>query len=355
MNWKITPKAQPMRSSTPRERNVVLKVDKLVKKYGSRTVVQGVSFEVREGEIVGLLGANGAGKTTSFRMACGLIPNNGGTVMLNGLDVTNWPMYRRAREGRLGYLPQDRSTFGTLTTEENLYAAAEYLGLSRSEQKRRCEAALQRFNLLHLRKMKVGMGGTGGLSGGERRRLEIARALLAEPKILLLDEPFANVDPITVEEMQKVIRELAETGVAVLITDHQVDETLAITDRSYIISHGKVLCSGTPIEVLSSDAAIETYFGGKAQFSLERFAKKLGGSVTGAAPANTEQTHAAAERLGSSRESAYDEESDTDRPQRPTLSLTRRKTEQPKRTRSPVDDEPEPNRFEGKMKNLFKR
>ena len=129
-----------MRSSTPRERNVVLKVDKLVKKYGSRSVVQGVSFEVREGEIVGLLGANGAGKTTSFRMACGLIPNNGGTVMLNGLDVTNWPMYRRAREGRLGYLPQDRSTFGTLTTEENLYAAAEYLGLSRSEQKRRCEA-----------------------------------------------------------------------------------------------------------------------------------------------------------------------------------------------------------------------
>ncbi len=276
LNWRMTPKSSKPQTFGTCERDVVLKVDKLVKIYGTRRVVDGVSFEVREGEVVGLLGANGAGKTTSFRMACGLIPADQGKVTLNGLDVTSWPMYRRAREGSLGYLPQDHSTFGALTTEQNLYAAMEFLGYSRSEQKKACDEALEKFNLKHIRKSKVGYGGTGGLSGGERRRLEIARALLARPKILLLDEPFAAVDPITVEGIQKVIRDLANDGIAILITDHQVDETLAITDRSYIINSGKVLCSGAPIEVLSNQEAVKLYFGDKAKYSRERILQKLG-------------------------------------------------------------------------------
>ena len=276
LNWRMIPKSTNAQALGTRERDVVLKVDKLVKIYGTRRVVDGVSFEVREGEVVGLLGANGAGKTTSFRMACGLIPADEGKVMLNGLDVTSWPMYRRAREGSLGYLPQDHSTFGALTTEQNLYAAMEFLGYSRSEQKKACDEALEKFNLSHIRKSKVGYGGTGGLSGGERRRLEIARALLAHPKILLLDEPFAAVDPITVEGIQQVIRDLANEGIAILITDHQVDETLAITDRSYIINSGKVLCSGSPIEVLSNQEAVKLYFGDKAKYSRERILQKLG-------------------------------------------------------------------------------
>jgi len=275
-NWRITPKSANVQALGTRERDVVLKVEKLVKIYGTRRVVDGVSFEVRQGEVVGLLGANGAGKTTSFRMACGLIPADEGKVMLNGLDVTSWPMYRRAREGSLGYLPQDHSTFGALTTEQNLYAAMEFLGYSRSAQKKACDEALEKFNLKHIRKSKVGYGGTGGLSGGERRRLEIARALLAHPKILLLDEPFAAVDPITVEGIQQVIRDLSNEGIAILITEHQVDETLAITDRSYIINSGKVLCSGSPIEVLSNQEAVKLYFGDKAKYSRERILRKLG-------------------------------------------------------------------------------
>ncbi len=349
LNWKITPKARPQRPSGRRERPVVLKVDNLVKRYGQRTVVQGVSFEVREGEVVGLLGANGAGKTTSFRMSCGLIPTNGGTVTLNGLDVTDWPMYRRAREGRLGYLPQDRSTFGTLTTEENLYAAMEYMGYSRSEQKRRCAEALKRFNLEHIRKTKVGMGGSGGLSGGERRRLEIARALLADPKILLLDEPFANVDPITVEEMQKVIRELADDGVAVLITDHQVDETLQITDRSYIVDKGKVLCSGTPLEVVSNPEAVKRYFGDKARVIRDRILERMNGREDTSARADVDGS-GETEDDRASRNDAFQRPFDA----RPDLSLNRRNVGSPK-TSSPKDDKPEQNRFEGKMRRLFKR
>ena len=352
MDLRISPKAQPLRPTGRRERPVVLKADKLVKKYGPRTVVQGVSFEVREGEIVGLLGANGAGKTTSFRMSCGLIPTDGGTVMLNGLDVTDWPMYRRAREGRLGYLPQDRSTFGALTTEENLYAAMEYMGYSRSEQKRRCAEALKRFNLEHIRKTKVGMGGSGGLSGGERRRLEIARALLADPKILLLDEPFANVDPITVEEMQKVIRELADDGVAVLITDHQVDETLQITDRSYIVDKGRILCSGTPYEVVSNQEAVKRYFGDRANVIRERIMKRMN-KIDVAASSGVDVVS------GQDRVSSYaasqNESARSSAPSRPTLSLSRRNNDEVRKTRSPRDDEPEKNRFEGKMKRLFKR
>lgn len=320
---------------------VVLKAEGLVKIYGNRRVVDGVGFEVREGEIVGLLGANGAGKTTSFRMSCGLIPANEGKITLNGLDVTSWPMYRRAREGKLGYLPQDRSVFGALTTEQNLIAAMEFLGYSRSEQKIALEEALEKFNLKHIRYTKVGMGGSGGLSGGERRRLEIARALLAKPKILLLDEPFANVDPITVEGIQTVVRQLADEGIAILITDHQVDETLAITDRSYIVNSGKVLCSGTPIEVLSNPAAIERYFGAKAEFSRKRILEKLG--IT-------------EESLSPIEENASKEPPSQPpfEPPRIGLTLNRRKIGPPRQAPSPLVNRA-PNRFAEKIGSLFKK
>lgn len=259
--------------------SAVLAADGLVKVYGKRTVVDGVSFEVREGEVVGLLGPNGAGKTTSFRMTCGLISANAGKVFLAGDDVSSWPMYRRAGEGKMGYLPQDRSVFGALTTEKNLYLAMELLKIPRSKQRKKCEELLKKFNLWHVRKTIVGSGGTGGLSGGERRRLEIARALLSEPRILLLDEPFANVDPHTVTEIQKVIRELSSEGIAILITDHQIDATMEIANHCYVIYGGKVLCSGDPISVLSHPEARKLYFGEKSQQQLENLMKKIRGNL----------------------------------------------------------------------------
>ncbi len=333
------------------ERAVVLKAENLVKIYGKRRVVDGVSFEVREGEIVGLLGANGAGKTTSFRMSCGLIPANEGKITLNGLDVTSWPMYRRAKEGRLGYLPQDRSVFGALTTEQNLVAAMEFLGYSRAEQRVALEESLEKFNLKHIRLTKVGMGGSGGLSGGERRRLEIARALLAKPRILLLDEPFANVDPITVEGIQAVVRQLADDGIAVLITDHQVDETLAITDRSYIVNSGKVLCSGTPLEALSNPAAVARYFGSKAEFSRKRILQKLGldeAALPSLPPvASEEESDAAFVAPQEPNEPAKDA-------RRKGLALSRRDAGPPRRTPSPLENRT-PNRFSDKIGNLFKK
>lgn len=348
--WKLTP-TNASRGERTSERAVVLKAEGLVKIYGKRRVVDGVSFEVREGEIVGLLGANGAGKTTSFRMSCGLIPANEGKITLNGLDVTSWPMYRRAREGRLGYLPQDRSVFGALTTEQNLVAAMEFLGYSRAEQKVALEESLEKFNLKHIRATKVGMGGSGGLSGGERRRLEIARALLAKPRILLLDEPFANVDPITVEGIQAVVRQLADEGISVLITDHQVDETLAITDRSYIVNSGKVLCAGTPIEVLSNPAAVARYFGAKAEFSRKRILEKLGLTEADLPPIPTlepEEENADAP-VFSQESNASPEET-----RRVSLTLSRRNDGPPRRTPSPRENRT-PNRFADKMGNLFKK
>lgn len=346
--WILSPTPNAARIKRSADRAVVLKAEGLVKIYGNRRVVDGVSFEVREGEIVGLLGANGAGKTTSFRMSCGLIPANEGKITLNGLDVTSWPMYRRAREGRLGYLPQDRSVFGALTTEQNLIAAMEFLGYSRAEQKVALEESLEKFNLKHIRLTKVGMGGSGGLSGGERRRLEIARALLAKPRILLLDEPFANVDPITVEGIQAVVRQLADEGIAVLITDHQVDETLAITDRSYIVNSGKVLCSGTPIEVLSNAEAVALYFGGKAEFSLKRILEKLGLTEKDLPSFPTNKTPIDVAPQGETREPAASE------PRRASLTLSRRNDGPPRPTPSPLENRT-PNRFAEKMGNLFKK
>ena len=264
-------KSDPGRTDAPS----VLTTEGLVKIYGKRTVVNGVGFEVRQGEVVGLLGPNGAGKTTSFRMTCGLIAANAGKVYLGENDVTSWPMYRRAREGRMGYLPQDRSVFGSLSTEKNLYLAMELLNIPRSKRKKKCEELLKKFNLWHVRKTIVGAGGTGGLSGGERRRLEIARALLSEPRILMLDEPFANVDPNTVTEIQKVIGELSAEGIAVLITDHQIEATMEIAQYCYVIYDGQVLCDGDPVSVLSHPQARQFYFGEKSQQQLENLMKKI--------------------------------------------------------------------------------
>lgn len=234
----------------------MLEVQGLVKIYGSRRVVDGVDFQVFPGEIVGLLGPNGAGKTTSFRMTCGMIEPNAGTVRLGGVDVTHWPMYRRARDGGMGYLAQESSIFRKLSVEDNLLGVMEMLGMDRKTRRARCNELLDQFNIAHLRKNKA-----VSLSGGERRRLEIARALVSQPRIILLDEPFTGIDPVTIASIQAIIRQLRSEGIAILITDHQVRETLQITDRSYVIRTGKVLCHGTPEEVLSNPEARRSYFG----------------------------------------------------------------------------------------------
>ncbi len=235
----------------------ILIAEGLVKIYGSRRVVDGVSFHVERGEIVGLLGPNGAGKTTSFRMTCGMIEPNAGKLMLNDVDVTRWPMYRRALEGHMGYLAQESSVFRKLTVEKNLLAVLELLGKhDRKGRRQRCNELLEQLNITHLRKsMAI------SLSGGERRRLEIARALVSEPRIILLDEPFTGIDPVTIASIQNIIRQLREEGISVLITDHQVRETLQITDRSYVIREGEVLCHGTPAEVIGNAEARKYYFG----------------------------------------------------------------------------------------------
>lgn len=233
----------------------ILEVQGLVKSYGTRRVVDGVSFSVERAEIVGLLGPNGAGKTTSFRMTCGMIEPDKGEVMLGGKDVTSWPMYRRAKEG-MGYLAQESSVFKRLTVEQNLLGVMELLGKDWKTRKRVCDDLLEQFKITHLRRSRA-----GSLSGGERRRLEIARCLVSDPEIILLDEPFTGIDPKTIQSIQGIIRELRSRGISILITDHQVRETLEITDRSYVIHKGSVLCHGTPREVLSHAEARERYFG----------------------------------------------------------------------------------------------
>lgn len=234
----------------------LLEAQGLVKIYGRRRVVDGVDFYVEPGEIVGLLGPNGAGKTTSFRMTCGLIEPNAGQVLLAGEDVTSWPMYRRARDGGMGYLAQESSVFRKLTVEKNLLGMMEMLGMDRPTRRARCEELLEQFNIAKLRKSLA-----QSLSGGERRRLEIARCLVTDPKIILLDEPFTGIDPVTIASIQEIIRELRARGISILITDHQVRETLQITDRSYVIREGQVLCHGEPQEVIRNPEARKYYFG----------------------------------------------------------------------------------------------
>ncbi len=234
----------------------ILEVKGLVKNYGRRRVVDGVSFSVEPGEIVGLLGPNGAGKTTSFRMTCGMIEPTEGHVFLNGQEVTGWPMYRRARDGGMGYLAQEPSVFAKLTVQQNLLGILELLGIGWRARRARCQELLEQFQIDHLRRARA-----GSLSGGERRRLEIARCLVSNPRIILLDEPFTGIDPITIQSIQQIIRDLRDRGISILITDHQVRETLQITDRSYVVSAGQVLCHGTPSEVVGHSEARAKYFG----------------------------------------------------------------------------------------------
>ena len=228
----------------------------LVKDYpGGKRAVDGVDFEVHEGEIVGLLGPNGAGKSTTFRMACGLIAPTEGDVHLNDVNVTGWPMYQRARHG-LGYLPQDDSIFRRLSVEQNLLAILEYMRMNSKQRHERTDELLEQFGLDDKRKQ---MSST--LSGGERRRLEIARCLASDPAIILLDEPFTGIDPVTIHSIQDIIANLRNSGISILLTDHRERETLTITDRSYIICEGKVIVSGDAETVLNDPVAQEKYFG----------------------------------------------------------------------------------------------
>jgi lipopolysaccharide export system ATP-binding protein len=238
----------------------LLRAENITKTFGNRKAVDGVTIEVLEGEVVGLLGPNGAGKTTTFYCIVGLIRPDSGRVLIGEDDVTEEPTYIRARKG-ISYLPQEPSVFRKLTVEENIKAILEMHGLSAKEIEERTDWLLQRFGISHLRKQKA-----SSLSGGERRRLEIARALSINPKFLLLDEPFAGVDPIAVYEIQELIKELKEMNIGILITDHNVRETLKIIDRAYIIGHGKVIASGKPEEVAEKEIVRKVYLG--EQFTL---------------------------------------------------------------------------------------
>lgn len=237
-----------------------LTVQSLGKTFGKRPVVRGASLYVRRGEAVGLLGPNGAGKTTIFYMITGLVSPDGGQIALDGHDVTQFPMYRRARLG-IGYLPQEASIFRGLTVEQNIMAILELVEPKRKARKERLDALLAEFSISHLRKSP-----SIALSGGERRRCEIARALASNPSFILLDEPFAGVDPIAVSDIQLLVRHLTDRGIGVLITDHNVRETLGLIDRAYIIHSGRVLVSGTPDEIVANEDARRLYLG--EQFTL---------------------------------------------------------------------------------------
>jgi lipopolysaccharide export system ATP-binding protein len=234
---------------------MLLHTQEIRKSYKGRKVVDGVSVEVNQGEIVGLLGPNGAGKTTSFYMTVGLVKPDSGKVFLDELDITNYPMYKRAQLG-LGYLPQEISVFRKLSVEDNILAILELTKLSKADQKERLEQLLEEFSLTHVRK---NLGNR--LSGGEKRRTEIARALATNPKFVLLDEPFAGVDPIAVEDIQSIISDLKNKNIGVLITDHNVQETLSITDRAYLLFEGKILKSGTAEELASDEQVRKVYLG----------------------------------------------------------------------------------------------
>ena len=239
-----------------------LKAEHLVKKYKSRTVVNDVSVEVNQGEIVGLLGPNGAGKTTSFYMIVGLVKPNLGKIYLENEEITTLPMYRRAKKG-VGYLAQEASVFRDLTVEENIMAVLEMTNKPKQEQREKVEALLEEFSLTHVRKNKGIV-----LSGGERRRTEIARALAVDPKFVLLDEPFAGVDPIAVEEIQSIVAKLKTKNIGILITDHNVNETLSIVDRAYLLFEGKILKSGTAEELAADEQVRRVYLG--KHFELKR-------------------------------------------------------------------------------------
>jgi len=242
-----------------------LRTEHLVKKYGKRTVVNDVSIELTQGEIVGLLGPNGAGKTTTFYMTTGLVAANNGRIFLNDQDITSFPMYKRAKMG-IGYLPQEASVFRKMTVEDNIRAVLELTDFSKEYQAEKLEQLIKEFNLAHVRH---NLGDR--VSGGERRRTEIARCLAIEPKFVMLDEPFAGVDPIAVQEIQDVVWRLKDKNIGILITDHNVDETLMITDRAYLLFEGKILFHGTPEELAANPVVRKNYLG--RDFELKRKTK----------------------------------------------------------------------------------
>ena len=242
-----------------------LSANNLMKSYNGRKVVKGISVEVNQGEIVGLLGQNGAGKTTSFYMIVGLIKPNGGNIFLDQTEITNFPMYKRAQHG-IGYLAQEASVFRKLSIEDNILSVLQLTKLSKKEQHLKMESLIDEFNLGHVRTNRGDL-----LSGGERRRTEIARALATDPNFILLDEPFAGVDPVAVEDIQRIIAKLTKKNIGILITDHNVQETLAITDRTYLMFEGNILKAGVPEELAADEMVRKVYLG--QNFELRK--KKL--------------------------------------------------------------------------------
>lgn len=242
-----------------------LRADKLVKTYKGRDVVKGISVEVNQGEIVGLLGPNGAGKTTSFYMIVGLIKPNSGDIILDKQNITKYPMYKRAQHG-IGYLAQEASVFRKLSIEDNIMSVLELTKLSKKERVMKMESLIDEFGLSHIRKNRGDL-----LSGGERRRTEIARALATDPSFILLDEPFAGVDPVAVEDIQRIVAQLKDKNIGILITDHNVQETLAITDRTYLMFEGSILKHGIPEELAEDEMVRKVYLG--QNFELRK--KKL--------------------------------------------------------------------------------
>ena len=242
-----------------------LRVQNLMKSYSGRKVVKDVSFEVKQGEIVGLLGPNGAGKTTSFYMTVGLIKPNGGAIFLDDKEITKFPMYKRAQSG-IGYLAQEASVFRKLSIEDNILSVLQMTKLSKKEQRDKMESLIEEFGLGHIRKNRGDL-----LSGGERRRTEIARALATDPSFILLDEPFAGVDPVAVEDIQRIVARLTQKNIGILITDHNVQETLAITDRTYLMFEGSILKAGKPEMLANDDMVRKVYLG--QNFELRK--KKL--------------------------------------------------------------------------------
>ena len=256
-----------MNADTLEPERIVLRSEGLVKRYGKRTVVNDVSFNVRQGEIVGLLGPNGAGKTTSFYMTTGLVMPNGGHIFLGDKEVTDYPVYKRARAG-IGYLAQEASVFRKMSVEDNILSVLEMTGKPKAYRMEKLESLISEFRLEKVRKNKGDQ-----LSGGERRRTEIARCLAIEPKFIMLDEPFAGVDPIAVEDIQQIVWKLKYHNIGILITDHNVDETLAITDRAYLLFEGRILFQGTPEELASNKIVREKYLTNSFELRKKDFQK----------------------------------------------------------------------------------
>tara|TARA_R110002073_G_scaffold4213_4_gene28067 strand:- start:27535 stop:28275 length:741 start_codon:yes stop_codon:yes gene_type:complete len=244
---------------------MILRAENIQKMYGSRQVVKGISLQVEQGEIIGLLGPNGAGKTTSFYMIVGMVKPNEGKIFLDNEDITQDSMYKRAQKG-VGYLAQEASVFRKLSVEDNIMAVLQFTNLSKQDQKEKLESLIEEFSLGHVRKNRGDL-----LSGGERRRTEIARALASDPKFILLDEPFAGVDPIAVEDIQTIVAHLKDRNIGILITDHNVQETLAITDKTYLMFEGGILKEGTPQELAEDEMVRKVYLGESFELKKNRF------------------------------------------------------------------------------------